>query len=72
MSGPWKPTIFQGQNLANQIEENNRERATETASSSSTPNSEIRYQPIAPYGGTSVPNTNEKRRIGRAWYISQL
>lgn len=66
MSGPWRPIIFQGQNLAEQIGENNRERAAEVGSS--TPCTDNRYQPIAPYGGVNLVNTNQRRRTGRAWY----
>jgi hypothetical protein len=60
MSGTWKPTIFQGQSLASQIKDTNRE--------ASRPTTEVRYQPIAPYGDPSHINyATESRRIARAW-----
>lgn len=61
MSGTWKPTVYQGQSVANQIDKTNREIAA-----ASTPE-QPRYQPIAPYGG--IPNLNrpENKRVRRAW-----
>lgn len=65
MSGPWRPKIFEGQSLAKQIEDTNKEKEARKVL---TP-TETRYQPIAPYGGLpyNINNTPERRRIGRAW-----
>ncbi|CAO3628373.1 unnamed protein product [Mucor hiemalis] len=62
MSGPWRPKLYEGQSLAKQIEEVNKEKQAERY----LPPYETRYQPIAPYGGNLLNNAPEKRRIGRA------
>lgn len=55
--------MYEGQSLAKQIEETNKEKRAEQLSAPT----ETRYQPIAPYGGNPYNNTIEKRRTGRAW-----
>lgn len=76
MTTPWRP--FQGQIPNNNLQQ--QQHATQRGNnnnnsnaSSNPPLPEMRFTPIAPFGGiTKNGKQPEKRRNNRAWYTEKL
>jgi hypothetical protein len=77
MTTPWRP--FQGQTPNNNLlqqQQHERQRGNNndnSSASSNPPLPEMRFMPIAPFGGTAKNNNlTEKRRNNRAWYTKMI